>query len=130
MEIAVIGAGNRARKYLSCLPEGVHVRCLVEPDPLRLRQTAARYGVPPDGCFSSADDFFSSATPTSSEDRSDKGVKQACRLHKTDEGGTECTHELSTAEPLCLEAGAGCESLRQLGIDAEKAMMRIDRTVM
>ena len=59
MEIAVIGAGNRARKYLSCLPEGVHVRCLVEPDPLRLRQTAARYGVPPDGCFSSADDFFS-----------------------------------------------------------------------
>ena len=61
MNIAVIGAGNRARKYLSCLPEGVHVRCLVEPDPLRLRQTAARYGVPADGCFSSADDFFAAS---------------------------------------------------------------------
>ncbi len=58
MNIAVIGAGNRARKYLGCLPEGVHVRCLVEPDPLRLRQTAARFGVPADGCFSSPDDFF------------------------------------------------------------------------
>ena len=60
MNIAVIGAGNRARKYLGCLPEGVHVRCLVEPDPLRLRQTAARFGVAPDGCFSSPDDFFAS----------------------------------------------------------------------
>lgn len=59
MNIAVIGAGNRARKYLGCLPEGVHVRCLVEPDPLRLRQTAARYGVPEGGCFSSPADFFS-----------------------------------------------------------------------
>ena len=58
MNIAVIGAGNRARKYLGCLPEGVHVRCLVEPDPLRLRQTAARFGVPADGCFFSPDDFF------------------------------------------------------------------------
>ena len=39
-------------------------------------------------------------------DRSDKGVRQACRLHKTEEGGTECTHSISTAEPLCPEAGA------------------------
>ncbi|MDT3365711.1 MAG: Gfo/Idh/MocA family oxidoreductase [Bacteroidota bacterium] len=62
MNIAVIGAGNRARKYLGCLPEGVHVRCLVEPDPLRLRQTAARFGVPADGCFSSPDDFFAASS--------------------------------------------------------------------
>ena len=102
MDIAVIGAGNRARKYLSCLPEGVHVRCLVEPDPLRLRQTADRYGVPADGCFSSPDDFFAFG-----EDQSDKGVRRACRLHKTDEGGTECTQSISTAEPLCPEVGAG-----------------------
>ena len=58
MNIAVIGAGNRARKYLSCLPGGVSVSCLVEPDPLRLRQTAKKYKVPPQGRYSSAEDFF------------------------------------------------------------------------
>ena len=58
MNIAVIGAGNRARKYLSCLPGGVSVSCLVEPDPLRLRQTAQKYKVPPHGRYSSAEDFF------------------------------------------------------------------------
>ena len=36
--------------------------------------------------------------------RSGKGVRRACRLHKTEGGGTECTHEQSTAEPLCPEA--------------------------
>ena len=36
--------------------------------------------------------------------RSGKGVRRACRLHKTEGGGTECTHEPSTAEPLCPEA--------------------------
>ena len=63
MDIAVIGAGNRARKYLSCLPDGVRVSCLVEPDPLRLRQAAHRYGVPSSGCFSDAGDFFAAAPP-------------------------------------------------------------------
>lgn len=58
MNIAVIGAGNRARKYLSCLPGGVSVSCLVEPDPLRLRQTAKKYKVPPQGRYSGAEDFF------------------------------------------------------------------------
>ena len=58
LDIAVIGVGNRARKYLSCLPPFVRVRCLVEPDPLRLEQTARRFGVPPEGCFRSADEFF------------------------------------------------------------------------
>ena len=55
--------------------------------------------------------------------RSGRGVKRACRLHKTEEGGTQCTHSISTAEPLCPEVGAGSETLRQLGIDAEKAML-------
>ena len=61
MNIAVIGAGNRARKYLSCLPGGVYVSCLVEPDPLRLQQTADKYNVPPQGRFSSAEAFFASS---------------------------------------------------------------------
>jgi len=58
MNIAVIGAGNRARKYLSCLPGGVSVSCLVEPDPLRLQQTARKYKVPLHGRFTSAEAFF------------------------------------------------------------------------
>ena len=61
INVAVIGVGNRARKYLSCLPDGVRVICLVEPDPLRLAQAARRYGVAPSACFSSADDFFAAA---------------------------------------------------------------------
>ena len=40
------------------------------------------------------------------EDRSDKGVRQACRLHKTEGGAAQQTHEISTAEPLCPEAEA------------------------
>ena len=75
MNIAVIGAGNRARKYLGCLPEGVYVRCLVEPDPLRLRQTAAHYGVPSDGCFSSADDFFAASSLRSNHVMADSAAE-------------------------------------------------------
>ncbi len=63
IDIAVIGVGNRARKYMQCLPEGVRVVGLVEPDPLRLSQAAARFGVPASGCFSDADAFFA-ASPT------------------------------------------------------------------
>ena len=82
MNIAVIGAGNRARKYLGCLPEGVHVRCLVEPDPLRLRQTAARFGVPADGCFSSPDAFFASVISSAVERSVDAVIIAAPdRLH-------------------------------------------------
>lgn len=82
MNIAVIGAGNRARKYLGCLPEGVHVRCLVEPDPLRLRQTAARFGVPADGCFSSPDAFFASVISSAVERSIDAVIIAAPdRLH-------------------------------------------------
>ncbi len=82
MNIAVIGAGNRARKYLGCLPDGVHVRCLVEPDPLRLRQTAARFGVPADGCFSSPDAFFASVISSAVERSIDAVIIAAPdRLH-------------------------------------------------
>ena len=59
MDIAVIGAGNRARKYLSCIPGEVRVRYIVEPDPLRLSFAADMCGVPADGRFSSVEEFFS-----------------------------------------------------------------------
>lgn len=35
LHIALIGAGNRAGKYLSCLPAGVQVDVVVDPDALR-----------------------------------------------------------------------------------------------
>ena len=63
MNVAVIGVGNRARKYLSCLPEGVRVCCLVEPELIRLEQAAARFSVPPEACFSNADEFFAAPRP-------------------------------------------------------------------
>ena len=58
--LAVVGLGNRAGKYLSCLGGGAAPMCLVEPDPFRLRRAAALYGVPTERCFGSADDFFAS----------------------------------------------------------------------
>lgn len=63
IDIAVIGAGNRARKYLSCLPEGVRVQCLVEPEPLRLELAARQCSVPPEGCYSSSEAFFAAPHP-------------------------------------------------------------------
>ena len=35
LHIGLIGAGNRAGKYLSCLPQGVQVDAVVDPDSLR-----------------------------------------------------------------------------------------------
>lgn len=58
MDIAVFGAGNRARKYLSCLKPDIHVRYLIEPEPLRLFGMAQRFGIPEEGCFLSSDEFF------------------------------------------------------------------------
>ena len=60
----------------------MHVRCLVEPDPLRLRQTAARFGVPADGCFSSPDAFFASVISSAVERSVDAVIIAAPdRLH-------------------------------------------------
>ncbi|MBR4808728.1 MAG: Gfo/Idh/MocA family oxidoreductase [Bacteroidales bacterium] len=58
VEIAVIGVGNRARKYLSCLPQGIKVKYLVEPDLVRLGLGSKRYGVPAENCYASAEAFF------------------------------------------------------------------------
>ena len=56
--IAFIGVGNRAGKYLSCLPADASASFLVDPDPVRLTQAARRYGLPPDACFPDAASFF------------------------------------------------------------------------
>ena len=59
LNVAFIGAGNRAGKYLSCLPEDVRVAFLVDPAPVRLSQAAAKYGVPASACFPDAESFLS-----------------------------------------------------------------------
>ena len=59
LRIAFIGVGNRAGKYLSCLPEDAEAAFLVDPDPVRLSQAAAKYGVPANACFLDAETFFS-----------------------------------------------------------------------
>lgn len=58
IQIAVIGVGNRARKYLSCLPEWVHVKYVVDPEPLRLQIASRICGVPPQACFEDPEVFF------------------------------------------------------------------------
>ena len=60
ISLSVIGLGNRAGKYLSCLGGKARVECLVEPDAFRLYRAAAMYGVPESHCFRSAYDFFAS----------------------------------------------------------------------
>ena len=59
VRVAFIGVGNRAGEYLSCLPEDARAAFLVDPDPVRLAQAAARYGVPANACFADAETFFS-----------------------------------------------------------------------
>ena len=58
-KVAFIGVGNRAGKYLSCLPDDTRAAFLVDPDPIRLSQAAAKYGVPASACFPDAETFFS-----------------------------------------------------------------------
>jgi predicted dehydrogenase len=60
ISLSVIGLGNRAGKYLSCLGGKARVECLVEPDAFRLNRAAELYGVPQSHCFRSAYDFFAS----------------------------------------------------------------------
>ena len=59
VKVAFIGVGNRAGKYLSCLPDDARAAFLVDPDPVRLSQAAAKYGVPASACFPDAETFFS-----------------------------------------------------------------------
>lgn len=59
VKVAFIGVGNRAGKYLSCLPADAGVAYLVDPNPVRLSLAAAKYGVPASACFLDAETFFS-----------------------------------------------------------------------
>lgn len=58
----MIGAGNRARKYLEYIlshPDRARLVGVVEPNPLRLDAFAASCpALPPDGCYASVDEFF------------------------------------------------------------------------
>lgn len=42
LHIALIGAGNRANKYVTCLPQDVQVNAIVDPDPLRRKRLLKR----------------------------------------------------------------------------------------
>lgn len=62
VSVVMIGAGNRARKYLEYIissPGRVTVAGVVEPNPLRRESFADHCGVPADRRYSSVDDFFS-----------------------------------------------------------------------
>ena len=61
VRIAAIGLGNRTRKYLKYLeahPEAGRVSMIVEPNPERLKEIKAQYGLHSRDCFSSVEDFF------------------------------------------------------------------------
>ena len=59
------------------------------------------------GLVQTAGVLGTSDIPASGEDRSDKGVRQACRPHRTARGSRDCAPAISTAEPLWPEVGAG-----------------------
>lgn len=58
ISLAVIGIGNRAGKYMSCLGGDARVSALVEPDRLRLERAAQKYAV--SRCFRTPEEFFAS----------------------------------------------------------------------
>ena len=59
-EVAVVGFGNRAQKYVSCLDEQCRVAAVVETDPDRCRQVCSEFRITPEKCFSSVDELFES----------------------------------------------------------------------
>lgn len=64
VEVAVIGAGNRANKYLEyarLYPGRLKLVGVVEPDEVRRRHTATEFGLKLCQCFSDYDDFFISS---------------------------------------------------------------------
>lgn len=60
IRIAVIGAGNRAGKYISCLldRDDAAVTAIVEPSEIRLRKAASLAGVAPEHRYRSVGEFF------------------------------------------------------------------------
>ena len=78
LSLAVIGMGNRARKYLTYLqehPDAFRVGAVVEPSEVHLEAAREQYGVPAEACFTSSEAFFAErravdAVLISSPDRS------------------------------------------------------------
>ena len=78
LSLAVIGMGNRARKYLAYLqehPDAFRVGAVVEPSEVHLEAAREQYGVPAEACFTSSEAFFAErravdAVLISSPDRS------------------------------------------------------------
>lgn len=64
IDIAVVGIGNRAGKYLGCLSgrSDVRIKYLVEPDPLRLQRAGDLYAVQKENRFSTPYDFVTGAS--------------------------------------------------------------------
>ncbi len=63
VRIAMVGFGNRARKYLRHLvskPDVADVVAVIDPDVLRLHEGIVDFGLAPGPCFRSLDDFFAS----------------------------------------------------------------------
>ena len=61
VRIVVIGAGNRAHKYLEYArrnPEQLRLAAIVEVNDLRRRAMADAFGLPDKYCYAHYDDFF------------------------------------------------------------------------
>ena len=61
IDVALLGAGNRARKYLEYIiahPDEARLVAVVEPNRLRRESVARKCQLPADALFESSDDFF------------------------------------------------------------------------
>lgn len=61
LSVVLIGAGNRARKYLEYIlsaPHRARLAGVADPNPLRREAIASRCSLPAECCYASADDFF------------------------------------------------------------------------
>jgi predicted dehydrogenase len=66
IQIVVIGAGNRAGKYLEYAtqhPDKMWPVAVVEPIEIRRHKIAQQFGIPSVACFASVEEFFAAPTP-------------------------------------------------------------------
>ena len=89
VRIVVIGAGNRAHKYLEYArrnPEQLRLAAIVEVNDLRRRAMADAFGLPDKYCYAHYDDFFAErldadmvliSTPENAHSLEDRAVKKA-----------------------------------------------------
>ena len=63
IDLALIGFGNRAGKYASCLGGKARITVIVEPSAERRSYAISKVKLPPEQCFSRFEDFISSGIP-------------------------------------------------------------------